>query len=185
MDSGQVPLWAFLVTTLAAVVGPIAGLFVSNRNAVKLLREQHQFEGSKDEQEKKEAAYIEALTTYMPLATSFSKYAKDDETFGAISHQLRAVHAKIVAYGSVALVEKSSKVLAEALGLIALHAEYLQTGDPDAMKMREGMWKVFLRDYSGFEQEVQRDLAKEPFVRPPQETLDPDKVPEFFKKYMK
>ena len=183
MDSNQVPLWAFLLTALAAALGPVVGLLVSNRNAVKLLRAQQTHETSTAERSAKENAYIEALTLYMPYMTHSASIIADSGALQDELSKVHAVHAKILAYGSDEVAVQSDKMVGAAIGFLAMEVEKNRSPDPEVKKMRTGFWKVFCKRYYLFEAAIRTDLGKEPIARSV-EAIDPDRLPEFMKRYI-
>ena len=64
MNGNSVPLWAFLLTALAAVIGPFITTWAANRNARVLLQEQHANERAMYLLDKKREAYDQLLTAF-------------------------------------------------------------------------------------------------------------------------
>lgn len=101
MNEG-VPLWAFLLTALAAVVAPFVTTLIGNKNALLLIREEHANQREDALLEKKYALYEEAAE----LFGSFTMAMLDAEFEYLKAHtRIQAVIAKLHMLGGKALAD--------------------------------------------------------------------------------
>ncbi|WP_353952923.1 hypothetical protein V6K52_05680 [Knoellia sp. S7-12] len=178
MNGTQVPLWALLLTGLAAVVGPMVSTWSGNRNAVALLREQHSLEQRAAEQARQEerrvaelavkrAVYSEALTVYSQLRsidTTLSGVNFDGShvVIDSLTKRLHEVSTKVAICAGELITLSCEGLLynGEALMARTLISAHGEANDELDAKLRVRI-NEYRRDFDKLRELMLRDLAEE------------------------
>ena len=108
--SNGVPLWAFLLTTLAAVLGPFLTTWLTNTHARKVLQQQHQYDRQAWLRDHKHEVYDNALRQL-----GLSKLGILQKDGVRLLFDALAATARLYAYGSPLVISRAKEVEAEGL----------------------------------------------------------------------